>query len=405
MQTYQEAENWLFSQLPNYQKQGKSAYKPGLQNIFELANSLHNPQNNFKSIHIAGTNGKGSCSHILASIFQEAGYKVGLFTSPHLKNFTERIKINGKECSNEFVFEFVKKIKNTATNIQPSFFEITTLMAFDYFSKEKVNIAIIETGLGGRLDSTNIIQPILSVITSISYDHQDILGNSLEEICLEKCGIIKQNIPVIDGELKPKLKQIISKNSNEKNTKYIDATLSNTIYESDLKGQYQEQNKKTVWACIKELQSQNWKISNENILNGFKNTIKNTGLRGRWEIFNQTPLVILDVAHNEAGITSAITQIQSYTYKKLHIIIGFVQGKEVEIIITLLPKNAYYYFVKPSIARALNPEEYRDILAKNKLNFVLFQNVMDGYHNAIQMAENEDIILVLGSNFVIADII
>ncbi len=402
---YQEAIQWLFTQFSNYQIQGKKAYKEGLDNIIALCRELDNPQHKFKSIHIAGTNGKGSTSNMLASILQQAGYKVGLFTSPHLKSFTERIKINGIEVCESFVLDFIHKIQAKSEKVQPSFFEITTAMAFDYFAKSNVDIAVIEVGLGGRLDATNIIVPEICAITSISMDHTNVLGNTLEKIAVEKCGIIKPNIPAIDGETNIEIKKIIKEKAEEKNAKYINASILEVEYATDLQGLYQNQNIKTVVAILQELQKKQWQITENHIEEGLKNVRKNTNLRGRWEIIQEKPKVIFDVAHNIAGFQSAIAQLSLLQYKQLHLVLGFVKEKNVESIISFLPKNANYYFVQPSIERALSPIEYQEILEKHNLKYKVFNKSKLGYNEALKVANNEDVIFVGGSNFLIADLL
>lgn len=402
---YQEAIDWLFTQFSNYQIQGKKAYKEGLDNIIALCNELDNPQEKFKSIHIAGTNGKGSTSNMLASVLQEAGYKVGLFTSPHLKSFTERIKINGKDIQQDFVLDFIHKIQAKSEKVQPSFFEITTAMAFEYFTKSNVDIAVIEVGLGGRLDATNIITPEICAITSISMDHTNVLGNSLEKIAIEKCGIIKPNIPIIDGEMNPEIKKIIKEKAKEKNAEYIDATIFEITYKTDLQGLYQHQNLKTTIATLRQLQNKNWKLTENDIENGLKNVKKNTNLRGRWEIIQEESKVIFDVAHNIAGFEWALKQLKSLKYNKLHFVLGFVKEKNIESIIAILPKNGNYYFVKPSIERALSPSDYEELLQKYNLNYVWFDDSKSGFQKALQLANKQDVIFVGGSNFLIADLL
>ncbi|TXI87729.1 MAG: bifunctional folylpolyglutamate synthase/dihydrofolate synthase [Chryseobacterium sp.] len=405
MQSYKEAIDWLFSQVPNYQLQGSSAYKPGLENIRSLAKSFGNSHLQFPSIHIAGTNGKGSTSHMLASILQEAGYKVGLFTSPHLVNFTERIKINGSQADQDFVLNFIERSQQLVQEIKPSFFEITTLLAFEYFAKENVDIAVIETGLGGRLDATNIISPEISVITSISYDHQDLLGNSLEEITIEKCGIIKEHIPVISGDDKISVQNIIRKQAELKQALFVDASTLEHSFRTSLLGNYQHQNTKTVIASVQQLRHLGWNISDENIQNGLQHIVQNTDLRGRWEILQKNPKIIADVGHNEAGFGYILEQLSHENAENIHMILGFVKGKDVAKIIQKLPKNYLYYFVQPAIPRALHPIEYEPILKENQLQYQLFSSVALGLESAKQTAKPDDVLFVGGSNFVVAEVI
>jgi dihydrofolate synthase/folylpolyglutamate synthase len=399
--TYQESLNWLFSQVPNYQNIGNQAYKPGLQNIEKLMDLYGNPHTQFKSIHIAGTNGKGSTSHALASILQEAGYEVGLFTSPHLKNFTERIRINGKECSESFIHENILKIKNSILD-NYSFFELTTAFAFEYFAKNKVDIAIIEVGLGGRLDSTNIITPEICGIVSISFDHQDLLGNSLEEIATEKAGIIKQKIPVVIGEEKPNLVSLFKNIANQKEAKMIIPDFD--FRPSDLKGFCQVQNQKVVLGIIDELINKGWKISENNISEGLLNIVKNTKLRGRWEILQQNPLIICDTGHNQAGIQQIIQQLQVQN-KDVLMVLGFVKGKNIDEILTLLPKNYTYIFTKPTIFRGISPYEYENLIKNHQLNYKIIEQIDEAYLFVNKEVNYDKLIFIGGSTFVVSDIL
>ena len=404
--TYQDTINWMFSQLPMYQKQGEKAFKKDLSNTLILAKHLNNPETKFNSIHVAGTNGKGSTSHMLASVLQEAGYKVGLYTSPHLKDFRERIKINGKEVSKQFVIGFINRNKSFLEKESLSFFEITVGMTFNYFEKQKVDIAIIEVGLGGRLDSTNIITPEVSVITNIGLDHTQFLGNTLQDIAEEKAGIIKQNVPVVIGETQEETESVFNRVSTEASSKiyYADQLIKQT-YKSDLKGSYQEKNIKTVVQTIKELQKQDWSISSKNIEKGLQHVVKNTGLKGRWQILQESPTVICDTAHNQEGLTYVMKQLQEEQYKSLHIVFGVVNDKDLSTIIGVLPKKATYYFCKPNIFRGKNAD---DLLAYFKgKNYVgnAYGSVNEAYKQALKTAKNEDIIYVGGSTFVVAEII
>ncbi len=406
MQTYQEILEWLYSQVSNYQNVGKSAYKPGFENILKLCEILGNPQTRFKSVHVAGTNGKGSTSNMTASILKEAGYKVGLFTSPHLKNFTERIRINGEECTPEFVYEFLLKIKEYFTPyFNPSFFELTTAMAFEYFAREKADIAVIEVGLGGRLDSTNIISPEVCAITGISMDHTDLLGDTLEKIAMEKAGIIKAGIPVVIGEENNEIKNLLIETSKERKADFLDATQIKETFPSDLTGLYQEQNKKTALGIIRILQQKGFKISTENIQEGFLHVKDNMNFRGRWDILQkENPMIVCDTAHNEDGFKQLSKQFKQLHYRRLHIVVGFVQGKDLDKIFPLLPEDAVYYFVKPQIERGLHPDRYEGKIRKYFKNYRKFDAVKEGLTEAKKEALPEDVIFVGGSNFVVAEI-
>ena len=345
---YQETTNWMFNQLPMYQLQGASAYKEDLTNIKLLATHLDNPQNRLKCIHVAGTNGKGSTSHMLASVLQEAGYKVGLYTSPHLKDFRERIKINGEEISEDFVCEFIAKHKDFFEANDMSFFEMSVGLAFDYFAFEKTDIAIIEVGLGGRLDATNIITPLVSVITNIDLDHTQFLGNTPALIAGEKAGIIKPNVPVVIGEYTNETQPVfLAKAEENKAPIYFAADLVTEVFPSDLIGDYQFHKKKTVQQTIAVLNSQNeFTVSDENLKAGLLKVVKNTGLQGRWQQLGENPKIICDTAHNKHGLEVVMNQIQKETFENLHIVLGVVNDKDLDSILPLFPKNAQYYYTK-----------------------------------------------------------
>lgn len=399
---YQEAVEWLFVQAPNYQIDGQKAYKPGLDNITKLCEFLGNPQEKLKCIHIGGTNGKGSTSNMLASVLQESGYKVGIYNSPHLIDFTERIKINGKNCDKEFVFHFIQKLKKLPEDIQPSFFEFTTIMAFEYFHQQQVDVAIIEVGLGGRLDSTNIINPLVSAITNVQLDHQNILGNTIEEIAQEKAGIIKTHIPIISGDENEVVKTIIKNKADKENTAFIDATLIKSDFKSDLKGSYQEKNIRVVLALIEELRKLNFNISDENIERGLLSVHQNTGFIGRWFEFSQNPLTICDTAHNQAGLEYVFAQLNSINKHK-HIILGFVNDKKIDDVMKILPENAEFYFAKPSIHRGRHPQEYEDLLKEEKISYTIFNSIQEAYLSAKEKCTKEEMIFIGGSNFVIGE--
>ncbi|MFC7348583.1 bifunctional folylpolyglutamate synthase/dihydrofolate synthase [Chryseobacterium zhengzhouense] len=399
---YQEAVEWLFVQAPNYQIDGQKAYKPGLDNIKRLCDFFGNPQDKIKCIHIGGTNGKGSTSNMLSSILQEAGYKVGLYNSPHLIDFTERIKVNGKNCDKEFVYHFIQKLKNLPEDIRPSFFEFTTIMAFEYFHQQNVDFAIIEVGLGGRLDSTNIITPIVAAITNVQLDHQNILGNTIEEIAGEKAGIIKNNISIISGDENEVVKNIIKSKADKENAPFIDANLLNTDLKSDLKGNYQEKNIKVVLSLIDELKKLNFPISGDNIETGLLTVHKNTGFIGRWFEFSQNPLTICDTGHNQAGLEYVFSQLNSMEKHK-HIVLGFVNDKKIDEVMTLLPENSEFYFAKPSINRGRHPKDYEDLLINAKISYKIFDSVQEAYLSAKQECTEGEMIFIGGSNFVVGD--
>ncbi|MEZ4857111.1 MAG: folylpolyglutamate synthase/dihydrofolate synthase family protein [Gelidibacter sp.] len=403
--TYQDTVNWMFQQLPMYQNQGKSAYKANLDNTLQLAEYLKHPENKFKSIHVAGTNGKGSTSHMLASIFQEAGYKVGLYTSPHLKDFRERIKINGQEISKSFVINFIKNHQSFFKTHQLSFFEMTVGMAFDYFSKQKVDIAIVEVGLGGRLDSTNIITPEVSVITNIGLDHTQFLGNDLKTIAFEKGGIIKPNVPVVVGETQIETQPVFKTLAinNKSNIYFADKEVYD-VFDSDLKGNYQQKNIRTVLQTIKVIRK-SFRISDETIKKGLLNVVKNTGLKGRWQILQQQPKIICDTAHNKEGLVYVMAQLKAEEFGHLHMVFGVVNDKNVNSILPLLPKNATYYFCKPNIPRGLDVEVLKAIFLKNGFKGISYNSVNEALKAAKLKASLQDLIYVGGSTFVVAEII
>ena len=401
-QQYQEAIDWLFVQIPSYQTDGQKAYKPGLENITKLCDLFGNPQERLKMIHIGGTNGKGSTSNMLASVLQEAGYKIGLYNSPHLIDFTERIKINGENCDKKFVYHFIQKLRNLPEEITPSFFEFTTIMAFEYFYQKKVDYAIIEVGLGGRLDSTNIITPIISAITNVALDHQDILGNTIEKISREKAGIIKPNIPIISGAEDLVVKNIIKAKAAELETEFIDATVIKTDLKSDLKGNYQEKNIKVVLALIKELQDSGLTISEKHIQDGLLNVLKNTNFIGRWFEFSTNPLIICDTAHNQAGLELVFEQLNLIPKFK-HIILGFVAEKNINEVLQILPANATFYFARPNNNRGRHPQDYEDLLKNSKIIYKIFDTVQEAYLFAKQQLKKEEMIFIGGSNFVVGE--
>lgn len=399
---YQAAIDWLFVQMPNYQTDGQKAYKPGLDNITKLCAFFGNPQEKIKCIHIGGTNGKGSSSNMLASVLQEAGYKVGLYNSPHLIDFTERIKVNGKNCNKEFVFNFIEKLKNIPEDIRPSFFEFTTIMAFEYFYQQQVDFAIIEVGLGGRLDSTNIITPLVSAITNVQLDHQNILGDTIEEIAGEKAGIIKPYIPIISGDENEIVRTIIKDKSNREQAPFVDATLLHIELSSDLKGNYQLKNIRVVLAIIEELRKLHVNITDQDLENGLLSVHQNTGFIGRWFEFSKDPLTICDTGHNQAGLEYVFSQLNSIDKHK-HVILGFVNDKKIDEVMGLLPENSEFYFAKPSINRGRHPEDYENLLQEAKIFYKIFDSVQEAYLSAKEQCRNNEMIFIGGSNFVVGD--
>ncbi|WP_298299936.1 folylpolyglutamate synthase/dihydrofolate synthase family protein [Hydrotalea sp.] len=425
---YSETIAYLYEQLPMFSKEGESAYKKDVTNTLLLCEKLGHPQHHFKTIHIAGTNGKGSTSHMLAAILQTAGYKTGLYTSPHLKDFRERIKVNGQLCSEAFIVSFTEQIMPAIESIQPSFFEITVAMAFDYFAQQQVDIAVIETGLGGRLDSTNIIIPELSVITNIGWDHMNLLGNTLEAIAAEKAGIIKNNIPVVIGEIISETKPVFEKTAQQHSAPIVYAqeqyallnyqqtlmALTVTVrnnskdltetYTLDLPGLYQNNNLITVLTAVEQLNKKGWNLQENFIQTGLANTKKITGLHGRWELLHQHPNVIADVAHNEAGIQQLLQQVAICTYHCLHIVFGMVKDKDASLVLKLLPENATYYFTQAHIPRALEVLSLKEKAQKFGLTGNTYGHVNEAVQAAIQVAKENDLIVVCGSVFLIAEI-
>ena len=401
---YQQTLDYLFSRLPMYQRQGAAAYKADIGNIVAASKHLENPHKKFKSIHIAGTNGKGSTAHMLASILQESGYKVGLYTSPHLKDFRERIKINGKMILEKEVISFVEENKIIFKEMNFSFFEFTVAMAFDYFANQQVDIAIIETGLGGRLDSTNIINPELSIITNIGFDHTNLLGNTIQKIATEKGGIIKEKTPVIIGRDQKEPTAIFKHIATTKKSKLIHTSPYNN-YETDLKGDYQKENIATSVTAIQQLQKKGWDISEKEIQLGLLNTIKNTGLLGRWQTLSNTPLIICDTGHNEDGIKEITKQLATLDYKQLHFVFGTVNDKNLATILPLLPKNAQYYFCKANILRGMPAKELETQAQKLALSGNSFTSVNEALNNAKENAKKDDLIFIGGSTFVVAEVL
>ena len=401
---YQETLDYLFSKLPMYQRQGVAAYKKDIGNIIAGSEYLGNPHTQFKSIHIAGTNGKGSTAHMLTSVLQEAGYKVGLYTSPHLKDFRERIKVNGKMITEQEVEDFVKANKTIFEEMELSFFEFTVAMAFDYFANQQVDIAIIETGLGGRLDSTNILNPELTIITNIGFDHTNLLGNTLEKIAAEKAGIIKENTPIIIGRKQKETNTIFQQIAKEKNA-HLMYSEPQQDYATDLKGEYQKENINTTITAIEQLQEQGWSINSSNIEQGLLKIVANTQLLGRWQTLSKIPYIICDTGHNEDGIKQISQQLKNTNYEKLHFVFGTVNDKNVDGILSYLPKNACYYFCQANIARAMNAEELKNIGKVFNLNGDAFTSVKQALNNAIECANKDDLIFIGGSTFIVAEVL
>ncbi|MEO5943950.1 MAG: folylpolyglutamate synthase/dihydrofolate synthase family protein [Ferruginibacter sp.] len=425
---YKETIEYLYQQLPMFSRVGQAAYKEDLHNTIALCNALGNPQTKFKTIHIAGTNGKGSTSHMLAAILQQAGYKTGLYTSPHIKDFGERIRINGEMINEKFVIDFTERTKQIITDIEPSFFEMTVAMAFEYFAEQEVDIAVIETGLGGSLDSTNIISPVLSVITNIGFDHMNLLGNTLTEIAGQKAGIIKENTPVIIGEILPETLPVFTEEANKKNApihfatamftaEFIDPSealllcnIKNNVsgviekLRLDLTGLYQVKNCITLLCAVDELKKQGFGISENDLHSGLENVKKITGLRGRWDVLRHSPTLIVDVAHNKDGISQVLQQLKiEYPNAKLNFVLGFVNDKDISSVLELFPENAAYYFTNAHLPRALPHEGLKKIAAEKNLQGASYDNVNVAIAEAKNNAAANDVIIVCGSFFIIAE--
>jgi len=425
--TYSETIAYLYSQLPVFHRIGASAYKEGLGNIEQLCTLLNNPHLQFPTIHVAGTNGKGSSSHTLAAILQTAGYKVGLYTSPHLKDFTERIRINGAQMPDNEVVAFVAKYKTDIENIQPSFFEVTVAMAFDHFAQQKVDIAVIEVGMGGRLDSTNIISPLVALITNIGYDHMAFLGDTLPKIASEKAGIIKRHTPVVVSEYQPEIAQVFIDKATEQGAPlyfakdyYLACLTTNGIqiteagkeantslagnYIPELKGHYQQKNIAGVLQTITILKQKGWAISPENVREGIANTIKLTGLKGRWQIIEQSPLLVCDVAHNEAGVREVVAQIEATPHQNLHLILAFSNDKDLQAILPLYPQNAMFYFCQYEAVRSMQAVDLQSFAKKIGIQGTTHTNVNEAIQYCQTRANANDLIVVSGSIFLVAEV-
>ncbi|HNZ61496.1 MAG TPA: folylpolyglutamate synthase/dihydrofolate synthase family protein [Paludibacteraceae bacterium] len=419
---YEQTLDYLYSRLPVFHQIGSSAYKPGLENTIRILTALHQPQNSFRSIHVAGTNGKGSVSHFLSSILQSAGFKTGLYTSPHLVDFGERIRVNGETIDKQFVVDFVENHKSLIEKVQPSFFEITMAMAFDYFAKSEVDVAVIEVGLGGRLDSTNIIQPELSIITNISFDHEEFLGHTLPEIAAEKAGIIKPHTSVVIGEALSETKPVFMQKALEMNAPIFFSEDSRQVfferYEENrmwvktsdgksylvgLTGNYQLKNIATVLTAVDQLRKTNFEITEINLKEGLEKVIEKTGLQGRWQIISSSPKIIADTGHNPGGITFVSQQLKTQQYRTLRMVFGMVNDKDIDTVLTLLPKNGVYYFTQAKIKRAFPSE---DLLQKGQLaglNGKAFSTIEEAIKVALNEADKEDLIFIGGSNYVVGE--
>ena len=423
--TYEETTQYLFNSAPLFQHVGKDAYKEGLDNTHQLDAYFGHPHRKFKTIHVAGTNGKGSCSHTLAAILQSAGYKVGLYTSPHLVDFRERIRVNGVPVSKEYVIDFVANHRDFFEPLHPSFFELATAMAFNYFAEQQVDVALIEVGLGGRLDCTNIIRPDLCVITNISFDHVQFLGDTLAKIASEKAGIIKPGIPVVIGETTPETKpvfineavkhgapihfaeeeQLLLSSSVNAEGKRIYQTKDYANLVGELGGLCQEKNTNTLLSAIRALQSAGYQIKEEHVREGFGRVCQLTGLMGRWQRIQESPVVICDTGHNKGGIQYIVEQLSMQTFHRLHIVIGMVNDKDISGVLALLPKDATYYFTNASVSRALPATEVQKLAEQNGLSGNTYSSVKEAYEAALSSACPDDFIFVGGSTFIVADLL
>jgi dihydrofolate synthase/folylpolyglutamate synthase len=425
--TYEETLNFLYENLPMFQRIGTAALKLDLRNTLALCEALGNPQEKFRSIHVAGTNGKGSTSHMLASILQSSGLKTGLYTSPHLKSFTERIRINGREISTDYVIEFVNRMLGQIESLKPSFFEITVSLALDYFARNQVDIAVIEVGLGGRLDSTNIITPEVSIITNIGWDHMDVLGDTLEKIAAEKAGIIKPHVPVVISERQPETDYVFQNRARSINSPVFFASdhLRTMVHNKNgevaydilqdekplfknlrmsVQGIYQQKNVLGVIEAIRILRERDWNITDRDLRSGLENVVARTGLKGRWQILGASPLIVCDTGHNPDGIKEVVRQIEMQRYDRLYFILGMVKGKDVTATLKLLPKSAYYFFCRAKIPRALDASVLFETAQNYQLDGEIIEDVNDALHAAKQRASRDDMIFIGGSSYIVAEI-
>jgi dihydrofolate synthase/folylpolyglutamate synthase len=401
--TYQETIQYLYAQLPMFQRVGQAAYKADLSNITRICNLLGNPQNQFKSIHVAGTNGKGSVTHMLASVLQEAGYKVGIYCSPHLVDFRERVKVNGQMISKQEVIDFVAQCKDLFDEIQPSFFEYTTALAFQCFAQQKVDVAVVEVGLGGRLDSTNVITPELSVITNIGLDHTNILGDTIGKIAVEKAGIIKIGIPVLIGEKQLETEKVFEEIASKNSSKLSYAKSVDIL--CDLNGIYQKKNIATAFSAIQLLKEQGWKIEDKAVEDGFLKVAKNTAFMGRWQVLGSNPMIVCDTGHNKEGVEYVVQQLAQEKYEQLHIVWGAVKDKDQSKVLELLPKNAIYYFCAPNLERAMSANELKELAQQKSLRGQSYSSVNDAFLEAKKAANAADFVFVGGSTFVVAEVL
>jgi dihydrofolate synthase/folylpolyglutamate synthase len=404
LKTYEEVRSWLYEQLPYYQTQGSIAYKPDLKKMLAFMRYLGNPNKRFSSIHIAGTNGKGSTSHMITSVLMEAGHKVGLYTSPHLKDFTERVRINGIEMDSKYVVDFVQEHQTYFLEAKLSFFELTVGMAFSYFKKHQIEVAVVEVGLGGSLDATNIISPVLSIITNIGLDHTQFLGTKLSEIAREKAGIIKPKTPVVIGETQAETTNVFVEVADKFKAPIVWADQNpKSSLKTDLKGLYQQKNIQTAVTALEALQFK--RINEDCIVKGLLNVTENTGLLGRWQVLNHEPKVVADITHNAEGFRYAVEQIGATNYQNFHFVLGFVKGKKLEDIFSMLPKDGIYYFCTPNINRAEQLSVLEDLAEKHKLHSKTFSTIIQAYESAVENAKKNDFIFVGGSTFVVAEIL
>ncbi|MCH2198409.1 MAG: bifunctional folylpolyglutamate synthase/dihydrofolate synthase [Flavobacteriales bacterium] len=403
--TYKETLDYLFQQLPMFQRMGAAAYKADLSNTISLCQAVGNPHEKLRFVHVAGTNGKGSVSHMTASVLQEAGFKVGLYTSPHLRDFRERIKINGDMISEDAVVSFVDRFKGSWSSIEPSFFEITVAMAFWYFLEEEVDIVVLETGMGGRLDSTNVVRPEVSVITSIGFDHMQFLGDTIPKIAKEKAGIIKPTVPVIVGQLQDEAMQVMLASAESVKAPLYKAEQTTKIPPSDLDGPFAQENIRTAYTSLKVLRDRGWEISSDAVVKGFVRVVQNTGFLGRWQILNESPLTIADCAHNAEGLTGAMKKLSQYEYHNLHIIIGVSSDKDLSTVLPLFPQEANYYFAAANIPRAMPADELQEKALAFRLKGEKFSGVNKAYEAARLYATDRDLIYIGGSVFVVAEVV
>ncbi len=418
---YQQTLDWLYNRLPAFQKIGADAYKPGLERVMEFLEKLGNPHQKYKIIHVGGTNGKGSTSNMLASVLQSAGYKVGLYTSPHLVDFGERIRVNGQMINQKYVVDFVEENKSLFDKIDLSFFEATMSMAFQYFADSHIDIAVVEVGLGGRLDSTNVVLPELSIITNIGYDHTQFLGNTLAQIAKEKAGIIKKNIPIVIGERNDNTDDVFLQESLHKDAPILFAedidfnfkkednllslTFQNEIITPEFQSAFQQKNLKTTLASISILQKQGFKISSKEIKYGLENVTKNTHFQGRWQVIQQKPKIIVDTAHNSHGTKFATQELKKEKYDKLFILLGMVDDKDVEKVLDLLPKKAIYLFTAPNTKRAISADELRELACEKELMGKSYSNPKEAFDEVLSKLKDDDLLLIIGSNYLVGDIL